>query len=146
SGSATGTDTVSVNGGTLGGSGTISGAVTVASGATVKAGPLSLTGSGVGALTTGPLELAGGSTLHFEFANPSNHDKIVVHGMNGLATPGASVGNPILVDLRGENSPAKFAPPGTYQLIQFEGSFTGNANDLFKVTPESVQAGQTYSF
>lgn len=146
SGSGTGTGTVALNAGTLGGTGTIGGAVTVASGANVKAGPLSSSASGVGILTAGSLALSGGSTLHIEFAGTSDHDRIVVTGSNGLTTPGASTGNPVMVDLRGANSPAKFATPGTYNIIQFAGSFSGNANDLFEVTPASAQSGQTYTF
>jgi fibronectin-binding autotransporter adhesin len=141
---ATSSGSVSVTGGSLAGTGSISGATSISSGASLKPGALTTTSSSVGTLTTGALDLNGGSTLHTEFATASSYDTVVVNG--DLLTAGASVGNPVLVDLRLENSIAKWTNLGTYNLIQYSGIFTGNANDLFEVSPGSLQAGLTYTF
>ena len=143
-GSATSAGTVSVSGGNLAGTGTISGSVSIASGAAVEPGPVTPTSSAVGTLNTGSLDLNGGSTVFAEFASTSSHDQINVAG--DLATTGASVGTPILVDVRLENSVAKWTNLGTYNLIQYSGTFSGDANDLFEVTPASQQAGLSYTF
>lgn len=141
---ATSGGSVTVSGGVLGGTGSVTGAVSVATGAAVRAGAITTTGTSAGTLSTGALTLAGGSTLYTEFASSSNFDKLVVTG--NVATTGASVANPVLVDLRLENSVAKWTSLGTYNLIQYSGTFTGNANDLFEVSPASVQSGLTYTF
>ncbi len=143
-GSATSTGVVSVAGGALGGDGSAAGAVTVAAGGGLKPGAVTPLATAVGDLATGPLTLAGGSALYTEFANASSYDVVRVGG--NLQTSGASVGNPVLVDIRIENSAAKWTTLGTYNIIQYAGSFSGNANDLFEVTPGSVQAGLTYTF
>ncbi|WP_265593941.1 autotransporter-associated beta strand repeat-containing protein [Haloferula sp. BvORR071] len=145
SGSATSSGAVSFSAGTLAGEGTIAGAVTTASGVSLKPGALTPTSSGVGNLTVGSLALAGGTTLYTEFTNSATYDKITVSNPNGL-TVSASLANPVMVDLRVANSTAKWTTPGTYTILQFAGSFVGNANDLFEVTPASQQAGQTYTF
>lgn len=146
SGSATSTGALSLaSGATLGGSGSISGATTTASGSHLRPGAITPTSTAVGTLTTGSLALAGGTTLHAEFTDSTVYDKIVVSNTNGL-TAAASLANPVMVDLRVANSTAKWTTPGTYDLIQFSGSFTGNANDLFEVDPASQQAGLTYTF
>ncbi|RYD49359.1 MAG: hypothetical protein EOP85_01745, partial [Verrucomicrobiaceae bacterium] len=141
---ATSGGAVTVSGGTLAGTGSIAGAVSVASGAAVRAGAITTDSTSVGTLSTGALTLAGGSTLYTEFVNSSDFDKIVVSG--NVSTTAASVANPVLVDLRLENSVAKWTNLGTYNLIQYSGTFTGNANDLFEVAPGSVQSGLTYTF
>lgn len=145
-GSATSSAAVTVSGGSLGGTGTIAGAVSVASGAHLRPGAITPTSSGVESLSVGSLNLAGGSTLDIEFANSSSYDTVVVANPGGLTTSGASVATPVLVDIRQENSVANFATLGTYNLIQYSGTFTGNANDLFEVTAGSKQAGVTYTF
>ncbi|MES2439514.1 MAG: autotransporter-associated beta strand repeat-containing protein [Verrucomicrobiota bacterium] len=144
-GSATSTGAVALTGGSLAGTGTITGAVSAATGATLKPGALTPTSSAVGTLTTGSLALAGGTTLNAEFANTSVYDKIVVADANGFTTTATS-GDPVMVDLRTENSNAKWTTLGTYNLIQYAGTFTGTANNLFKVTAASQQAGFTYTF
>lgn len=144
-GSATSTGAVTVTAGTLGGTGTLAGAVSVATGVVIKPGAVTPTSTSVGTLTTGSLALAGGTTINAEFASTSNYDKLVVTGTNGLTTTATS-GNPVLVDLRAENSAAKWSTLGTYNLIQFAGTFSGTVNNLFKVTAASQQAGQTYTF
>jgi fibronectin-binding autotransporter adhesin len=145
SGSATSTGAVSLNGGTLAGTGTISGAVTSATGTSIKPGSLTPTSSGVGNLTVGSLSLAGGATIYTEFTDATTYDKIIVSNTNGLTSP-ASLANPVMVDLRVVNSSAKWTAPGIYTIAQFAGSFSGNANDLFEVTSDSKQSGQTYTF
>jgi fibronectin-binding autotransporter adhesin len=144
SGSATSTGAVSLSG-TLAGTGTISGAVTAATGASIKPGALTPTSSGVGNLTVGSLSLDGGTTIYTEFTDGTTYDKIIVSNVNGL-TSSASLANPVMVDLRVTNSAAKWTAPGTYTIAQFAGTLSGNANDLFEVTPASQQAGQTYTF
>ncbi len=145
-GSATSGGAVNVNAGTLGGSGSIAGAVTIAPGAGLRPGAVTTVSTGVESLATGSLALSGGSTVFIEFADASNHDTVSVANAGGLTTPGASAGNPVLVDLRLENSAATFTTLGTYNLIQYSGTFTGNADDLFEVAPSSQQAGVTYTF
>ncbi|MEK7950382.1 beta strand repeat-containing protein [Luteolibacter soli] len=144
-GSATSTGAVALSGGTLAGTGTISGAVAATNNSSIKPGALTPTSSGVGNLTVGSLALAGGNTIYTEFTDATTYDKIIVTNTNGL-TSSASLANPVMVDLRVVNSAAKWTSPGTYTIAQFAGSFVGNANDLFEVTPASQQAGQTYTF
>ena len=144
SASATSSGSVTVAAGTLAGSGSIAGAVSVASAGKLKPGAITTTSSAVGSLTVGSLNLAGGSTIYAEFASGSSYDKIVVNG--NVGTTAASTATPVYVDLRAENSVAKWTALGTYSLIQYSGSFTGNANDLFKVTTESTQSGLAYNF
>lgn len=146
SGSATAAGAVTVASGALGGTGTISGAVSLAAGAHLKPGSVTATSSSVESLAVGSLTLAGGAILDVEFANSSSYDTVTVATPGGLTTSGASLANPVLVDLRQENSVANFTTLGTYNLIQYSGSFTGNANDLFEVTASSKQAGVTYTF
>lgn len=141
---STSTGAVSVTGGNLAGTGTVTGAVSVSSGAGVKPGAVTTTTSATGTLNTGALTLAGGSTLYTEFTNAATYDRVVVTG--NLLTSGASVATPVLVDLRLENSVAKWTTLGTYNLIQYSGTFTGNANDLFEVSPGSTQSGLSYTF
>jgi fibronectin-binding autotransporter adhesin len=143
SGSATSTGAVSLSAGTLGGTGTIGGSVSAASGTSLKPGAVTSSSTSVGSLATGPLNLAGGATIHQEFVSAASYDKILVNG--SLSTSGASSANPVLFDLRAENSIGKWTTPGTYNLIQHSG-FTGNANELFKVSSSSAQAGLTYTF
>lgn len=141
---ATSSGAVSITGGVLGGTGSITGPVSVAATGAVRAGGITTSATAVGTLGTGALTLAGGSTLYTEFTNTTTFDKITVTG--NVTTTGASVGNPVLVDLRLPNSAAKWTTLGSYNLIQYSGTFTGNANDLFEVSPGSVQAGLTYTF
>ncbi|MEY4244951.1 MAG: hypothetical protein RLZZ245_2536 [Verrucomicrobiota bacterium] len=143
-GSATSSGAVSVTGGTLAGTGTAAGVVSISSGVTLRPGPVTSSSSSVGTLTTGALTLAGGSTIAAEFASASSHDKIAVNG--DLSTLSASAGSPVIVDLRVENSVAKWSTLGTYDLIQYSGSFTGDANELFAVSEASKQGGLSYSF
>jgi autotransporter-associated beta strand protein len=141
---ATSNGLVSVAGGSVAGTGTVSGPVSVSSGAGIKPGATTPTSSAVGTLSTGPLTLAGGSTLYTEFASGSSHDRVVVSG--DLLTADASAGTPVLIDLRLENSVAKWTDLGSYNLVQYSGNFSGNANDLFEVSPGSIQPGLSYTF
>ncbi len=143
-GSATSTGTVTVNGGALAGAGTIAGAVTVAAAGDIKPGAITTTSSSVGDLTVGSLALAGGAEMFIELKSGSN-DRVVVTSAGGLTTT-ANAGNPVLVDLRQENSTAKWITPGTYPIIQFNGPFTGDADAIFEVNAASQQAGLTYNF
>ena len=145
SGSATSSGAVALNGGNLGGNGTISGNVSTATGTGLKPGAVTPTSSAVGNLSVGGLALAGGTTLNAEFASTSSYDTITVTTGSAL-TSSASLGDPVLVDLKVANSVAKWSTPGTYDLIQFTGSFTGNPDDLFEVPLSSQQVGNTYSF
>src|SRR5690606_10610266 len=83
--------------------------------------------------------------LHLEIAGSASHDRIVVTQANGLTT-NASAANPILIDLRQQNSTAKWITPGTFPLIQFAGNFSGNADASFELTEGSKQVGLTYQF
>ncbi|RYD77171.1 MAG: hypothetical protein EOP84_15870, partial [Verrucomicrobiaceae bacterium] len=141
---ATSSGPVTVTGGVLGGTGAVTGAVSVSAAGSIKAGPITTTGTSVGTLSTGSLNLAGGTTLYTEFSNTTTFDKIAVTG--NVSTTGASVATPVLVDLRLQNSAAKWTTLGSYNLIQYSGTFTGNANDLFEVSPGSIQSGLTYTF
>ena len=145
SGSATSGGAVALNGGNLGGTGTVTGTVTTATGSGLKPGAVTPTATAVGNLTVGGLALGGGTTLHTEFASAFSYDKVVVTTASAL-TSSASIGSPVMVDLRGANSVSKFSTPGTYDLIEFSGTFTGNADDLFEVTSASQQVGNTYTF
>lgn len=145
SGSATSSGAVALNGGNLGGSGSIAGTVTTATGTGLKPGAVTPTSSAVGNLSVGGLALAGGTTLNAEFASTSSYDTITVTTGSAL-TSTASLGDPVLVDLKVANSVAKWSTPGTYDLIQFTGSFTGNPDDLFEVPLSSQQVGNTYTF
>ncbi len=145
SGSATSSGSITMTGGKLGGTGIITGAVSTVAGVEFKPGPVTPTTSGVGTLTTGGLALAGGTVFRMELTDTLTYDKIVVTNSNAL-TSTASIGSPILVDPRVANSTAKWTTPGNYDIIQFSGTFTGNADDLFEVPVASRQVGLTYSF
>lgn len=145
SGSATSGGAVALNGGNLGGTGTLTGMVTTATGSGLKPGGVTPTSTTVGILTVGGLAIGGGTTLNAEFASTFSYDKVVVTTASAL-TSTATLANPVFVDLRAVNSVSKFSTPGTYDLIQFSGTFTGSANDLFEVTPASQQVGNTYTF
>ncbi len=148
SGSATSAGSVTMTGGKLGGFGTITGTVTTVttvSGVELKPGPVTPTTSGVGTLTMGGLSLAGGSVIRMELTDAVTYDKILVTGINAL-TSSASIGDPILIDPRVANSSARWTTPGNYDIIQFTGSFAGNADDLFEVPLASRQVGLTYTF
>jgi autotransporter-associated beta strand protein len=144
-GSATSAGPVALDGGRLGGTGIITGVVSAATGTELKPGPLTPSSSGVGTLTAGGLDLAGGTVFRMELTDSANYDKIVVTGANAL-TSSASLANPVLVDPRVANSTAKWTTPGTYDIIRFSGAFAGNPDDLFEVPVASRQVGLTYSF
>ncbi|MES2475668.1 MAG: autotransporter-associated beta strand repeat-containing protein [Verrucomicrobiota bacterium] len=145
SGSATSAGAVTLTSGKLGGTGSIAGAVSTATGVELKPGPVTPTSSAVGTLTVGGLSLAGGTVMRFELSDALNFDKVVVTGSNAL-TSSASLANPVWVDPRFANSTAKWTSPGNFNIIEFSGSFVGNANDLFEVPVASRQPGLTYSF
>lgn len=146
SGSATGTGSVSLTGGTLAGTGTLSGAVSASATSSIRPGTLTPTSSGVGGpLTVGALDLSGGSTIYNEFLDSLTYDRIVVTDANAL-TSSANSGNPVLVDLRVSNTTAKWTTPGTYDIIQYSGSFSGDPDAIFEVTAASQQAGLSYAF
>jgi autotransporter-associated beta strand protein len=145
SGSATSSGTVAVNGGALSGTGTISGAVTVDAAGSLKPGSVTPTSSDVGTLNLSSLTLSGGATIYQEFDTASSYDVTNVTTADGL-TSTASIGNPILVDVRVKNSVAKWTTLGTYNIIAYSGTFAGNANDLFEVTSASQESGLSYTF
>lgn len=145
SGSATSSGALVVNGGALSGTGSASGAVSIAASAGIKPGTQTPTSSEVGTITLGSLNLNGGSTLYTEFSSASSYDKVVVSSVDGFVAD-ASISNPVLVDLKLVNTNASWETLGTYDLIQYEGTFSGNPDDLFEVAAGSTSPGLTYSF
>lgn len=92
-----GNTTVSVTGGTLGGSGAIAGTVSVASAAKFSAG------NSIESLATGALTMASGSTLVFEAANNTSTgaDLVVVNGTLSLTDVTLSLDTATLLALSG---------------------------------------------
>jgi autotransporter-associated beta strand protein len=120
-GSGTGTSTVTLNGGTLGGSGTISGAANAGSAAHTIFPSAS---SGITTtLSVGSLTLNANSTLTFNLASPdtgsgSSNDVINVTATNGLnVASGAS-------NLAINDHPTGAASLGYYHAIQLTGSIS----------------------
>uniref|UniRef100_UPI004039C8D5 autotransporter-associated beta strand repeat-containing protein n=1 Tax=Variovorax sp. BK018 TaxID=3450241 RepID=UPI004039C8D5 len=117
SGSATGQGAVSVLGGaTLAGNGAIAGPVNVAAGAR-----LSIGNSGVGALSTGSLTLAAGSTLEMELGKAG----VVGGAFNDLLTVNGDLSLGGTLDLA-PSAGGTFGA-GLYRLINYTGALTANA-------------------
>lgn len=117
---------------TLGGAGTIGGTTVIASGATLAPG------NNVGTLTTAGLTLDSGALLNYEFASPSNYDKVVVTGTNGLTINGGGF------SLFNDGTVDPFATAGTYNLIQFAGSVQGTGTSALSVL--NPAPGKAYNF
>jgi autotransporter-associated beta strand protein len=114
-GSTSPTSTIFVSGmGVLGGSGTVSGPVMVSSGGTLAPGD---TGSTVGTLTLGSLQMDSESMLNFTLGSVAGSDKIVVNG------------NVVLAGALAVDSIAGF-DAGTYTLMTWTGSATNNGISL----------------
>jgi autotransporter-associated beta strand protein len=114
SGSGLGTGPVEVHGGTLGGTGAISGTVTINSGGTLAPG------ASIESLDVGSLVLNTGSILSMELGAPGISDLINVTTSGGLNIAGGSVS---LTNAGGMAA-------GTYKLIDYLDSFTGNIVNL----------------
>ena len=124
---------------TLMGSGTVSGNVTTVSGSTVTPG------SSIGTLTTGAFTIATGTTFNYEFPVSGANDLISTTNLTlGSLTGGLMGGGFNLYQVGTTN---KFLQTGTYKLIQYSGTLTGNPTTLFG--PASIlnsQTGLTYAF
>lgn len=117
-GSGTGTgDVTAQDGGLLGGTGSVSGGVTV------NAGGGLAPGSSVGTLTLGTLTMNGGATNRFEFSSSPANDQVVVSTSGGFVLNGGAFG------LYEEGGSTPWTTPGTYSLIQYSGSLSGDGTD-----------------
>ncbi|MEO7098380.1 MAG: autotransporter-associated beta strand repeat-containing protein, partial [Luteolibacter sp.] len=131
SGSATGTGTVAVNGGILGGTGFVTGAVSVASAAGIAPG-----NGGVGTLTVGPTTLDSGSNLDYDITSTSTLDKITVNG--ALTINGGQ--------LNINGGAAAFTTNGVYNLIGGFGSISGTGVSALSVNSLNKDITKTYTF
>jgi fibronectin-binding autotransporter adhesin len=115
------TSPVTANAGsTLGGSGTMGGPVTITAGATLDAGP---TAGTVGTLSMGALTLDAGSQLTYDLGEANvvggpNNDLVQV---NGNLTLGG------VVNVNTGSIFANTLLPGSYRLINYTGTLSGNA-------------------
>ncbi|WP_208511722.1 autotransporter-associated beta strand repeat-containing protein [Variovorax paradoxus] len=134
SGSATGTGAVQVqSGATLMGSGAIAGPVNVAAGAKLAVG-----NGGVGALTTGALTLAAGSTLEMQLGKAS----VVGGAFNDLLTVNGNLSLAGTLNLA-QSAGGSFSA-GIYRLINYTGTLTANAMTIGSApTPLSYLTLQT---
>jgi autotransporter-associated beta strand protein len=117
--------------------GIISGPVTIASGGILSPG------NSVGTDTMGQLTVGTGSILNFEFNGTAN-DFTIVTSVNGLeldGDPGAGAG----FNLYMENSTDPFDTPGTYHLINYNGTILGD-NGIASLQVLNPQEGFTYTF
>jgi fibronectin-binding autotransporter adhesin len=136
SGSATGGGVVNVNNtGTLTGQGSMSGAVTVASG-----GTLIPKEDGVGAITTGGLTLAAGSTIKWQGVDTTTADLITVNNADGLTINGGTV------ELYNAASATPFTGTGVFKLFAYNGAIGGAGISSLAIAESSKIAGQTYTF
>ena len=134
SGSATGTGAVQVqSGATLMGSGAIAGPVNVAAGAKLAVG-----NGGVGALTTGALTLAAGSTLEMQLGKAG----VVGGAYNDLLTVNGNLSLAGTLNLA-QSAGGSFSA-GIYRLINYTGTLTANAMTIGSApTPLSYLTLQT---
>lgn len=131
-GSATGTGAIVVNtSGALGGTGLISGLVTVNSGGHIAPG------NSVGTLSVGGLTLSTGAILDFEFNGTPLNDRVVISNASGLAINGGGF------NLFAEGSTSRWTTPGTYNLLQYNGTLGGSTANLSVLNPQN---GLTYTF
>ncbi|HEX3356407.1 MAG TPA: autotransporter-associated beta strand repeat-containing protein, partial [Tepidisphaeraceae bacterium] len=123
-------NSVTVNGGTLGGKGTITGPVAVTSSGHIAPG------AGVGTLTLkSTLSLASGSHLDYELVAPGNNDVIDVSNASNAFTLNGGVFN-----LLTPGGVTPFSDPGTYQLIKFAGAIQGTGLDSSWTTVSPTNA------
>ncbi len=109
----------------LGGTGPVNGTVTVQSGG--KLAP----GNSVGTLTVNALDLNTGSALEYEFsAGGATNDQTVVASAGGLALNGG------VMTLLQENTSTPFSDNGTYNLIDYSGTYTGAISNLTVANPQ----------
>lgn len=131
-GSATGTGAIVVNtGGAFGGTGLISGLVTVNTGGHIAPG------NSVGTLTVGGLTLSTGSILDFEFNGTPLNDRVIISNASGLMINGGGF------NLFAEGSTSRWTTPGTYNLLQYNGTLGGSTTNLSVLNPQN---GLTYTF
>jgi fibronectin-binding autotransporter adhesin len=134
-------------GGTLGGFGTLSGAVVTNSAAILSPGDPTSFGAPNGSSSAQPanpvatltmlrLTLVPGSTCIYEFSGSAN-DMIYVTSAGGLSLLGGGF------DLYQPGTTTLFDAPGTYDLIQYTGTFTGSVQNLSVLNPDGTS---TYSF
>ena len=115
------------------GTGTVVGAVTVPAGSKVSPG----TDTTIGTLNTGGLTLESGSLLTWNIDTGSNLDQINVTDTDGLTILGGGI---TLLDGTGSGT---FGDQGTYNLISYLGTLTGDVNDL---SVENKALGRNYIF
>lgn len=120
---------------TLAAGGTV-GPVTLENGATLEVGPRSSATLAAPTLTAPSLTVAPTSNLEFEFSGGAAHDRLRVTAAGGLNIQGGKIG----LFQNGGTSPVAVA--GTYGIIDYTGSFTG---DLSTLTLTSAASGFTYS-
>jgi autotransporter-associated beta strand protein len=128
-GSGTGSGTVTVNAGTLGGTGTIGGPVVVNSGAHIAPG------ASIESLDVSSLTLNSGSILDFELGAPGTSDLLNVTLSDGLTINGGTLN---LFDAGGLAS-------GTYTLIGYAGSLLGSGVGTFLSQIPNGPAGFNYA-
>jgi autotransporter-associated beta strand protein len=117
-GSATGSGTVTLNGGTLGGGGTIAGTVAGGTGAHTIAPSANLAPATVAKLTVGGLTTNANTTLAFRLETPNTtggSDSIKVTGTNTLNLSGG--GNLAILE-----NPVGLGSLGYYKAIEYTGS------------------------
>jgi len=138
SGSATGTGSVIVNGGTFGGTGAVSGAVTVNSGAFLAPG------ASIASLASGTVTLNNLSTFTYEVdssvALATGADLQIVNGNLSIANGGSDVVTLTLSDLAGV--PTAFADGTTFSLFNYNGTWNSG---LFNVGASEIANGDTFT-
>lgn len=126
------------SGQTLGGEGTVTGTMTATSGSHLDPGGPPGT---LGTLTTNQITLKTGSILDYEFGASSNDFINLASGNLVLGSAPSS----IAVNLFQQGNPtAPFDTPGTYDLIGYAGSITGQGTSALMVG--NPQAGFSYVF
>ncbi|MCX6879755.1 MAG: autotransporter-associated beta strand repeat-containing protein [Verrucomicrobia bacterium] len=110
----------------------VTGTLTVDGGATVLPGG----SGGVGTLSVGSLTLNPDSILKYDFDSGVN-DLISVTTGSGLTLSGGGL------ELYQTDGVTPFTTPGTYNLIQYTGTFSGSISNLTVLNPD---AGRSYIF
>jgi len=153
---------VAINGGTLNLSGTTAGVVTITGGGTLTGtgatGPVTLTSGtiapgsptgptspAIGALTTGALNIAAGTTLDFVLGSAGYNSSITAGGQLTLPTSGS----PIVLDLFNNNNNGGLGSigVGSYLLASYN-SLSGGVSDFnqtFTVVPPAGFTGAYYT-
>jgi autotransporter-associated beta strand protein len=129
-GSATGTGNVSLGGATLTGTGTISGSISTAANSVITPGTVSGGNAGSGTLAVGSLGATAGMTFNFGLngSNPTAN-LVNVTSSGGLTLPGTA--NSIPVNIFTPGTTNAFPGTGTFDLMQYNSSFSGLANSLY---------------